>query len=328
METIKSYLESMFASLPNSPEVLKAKYELGQMMEDKYLELIEEGKAENEAVGIVISEFGNLDEVAEALGIEGILEAREPDNVPLLSQEEARAFIADASRSGFLIGLGVLLCICCPTGAIIGGMYATEMSAAIGVATLFLFIAAGVGLFIYSSIRMSRYNAIFKRQCRIDYGTAAWVDEQRSSYRSTRALFLAIGVILCIISVVPVSVTGILERAEMTIGFSAALIFVFVGIGVMLIIAASQRSDAYNKLLNLNARGTVGSTYRGSGEENDVYYENKTVEAVMSVYWPTITCIYLIWSFLTFRWGFTWIVWPVAAIIETLIKRTLGRQTS
>ena len=168
METIKSYLESMFASLPNSPEVLKAKYELGQMMEDKYLELIEEGKAENEAVGIVISEFGNLDEVAEALGIEGILQAREPDNVPLLSQEEARAFIADASRSGFLIGLGVLLCICCPTGAIIGGMYATEMSAAIGVATLFLFIAAGVGLFIYSSIRMSRYNAIFKRQCRID----------------------------------------------------------------------------------------------------------------------------------------------------------------
>ena len=44
----------------------------------------------------------------------------------------------------------------------------------------------------------------------------------------------------------------------------------------------------------------------------------------MSVYWPTITCIYLIWSFLTFRWGFTWIIWPIAAIVETLIKRTLG----
>ena len=118
---------------------------------------------------------------------------------------------------------------------------------------------------------------------------------------------------------------GILDRATgLVMGFSAALIFVFVGIGVLMIVSVSQRTDAYNKLLNLNASGTVGSTYRGSGEDDDVYYENNTVGAVMSVYWPTITCIYLIWSFLTFRWGFTWIIWPVAAIVETLIKRTLG----
>ena len=59
METIRNYLETMFAGLPNTAEVLKAKDELWQMMEDKYAELIAEGKAENEAVGIVISEFGN-----------------------------------------------------------------------------------------------------------------------------------------------------------------------------------------------------------------------------------------------------------------------------
>lgn len=29
METIRNYLESMFSQLPNTPEVLKAKYELG-----------------------------------------------------------------------------------------------------------------------------------------------------------------------------------------------------------------------------------------------------------------------------------------------------------
>ncbi len=31
------------------------------MMEDKYNELISEGKSDNAAIGIVISEFGNLD---------------------------------------------------------------------------------------------------------------------------------------------------------------------------------------------------------------------------------------------------------------------------
>lgn len=34
----------MFLNLPNTPEVQKAKYELGQMMEDKYRELIADGK--------------------------------------------------------------------------------------------------------------------------------------------------------------------------------------------------------------------------------------------------------------------------------------------
>lgn len=65
MDTIKSYLETMFANLPATAEVLKAKDELWGMMEDKYNELISEGKSENEAVGTVISEFGNLDELAE-----------------------------------------------------------------------------------------------------------------------------------------------------------------------------------------------------------------------------------------------------------------------
>ena len=50
METIRNYLESMFSQLPNTPEVLKAKYELGQMMEDKYSELIADGKSENEVI--------------------------------------------------------------------------------------------------------------------------------------------------------------------------------------------------------------------------------------------------------------------------------------
>ncbi len=44
MNTLKSYLESMFAKMPNTREVLRAKDELWQMMEDKYMELIAEGK--------------------------------------------------------------------------------------------------------------------------------------------------------------------------------------------------------------------------------------------------------------------------------------------
>jgi hypothetical protein len=69
MEIIREYLNSMFASLKDTPEVRKARTELMQMMEDKYNELISEGCSQNEAVGTVISEFGNLDELADELGV-------------------------------------------------------------------------------------------------------------------------------------------------------------------------------------------------------------------------------------------------------------------
>ncbi len=73
MEAIREYLHNLFMSLPETPEVLRAKAALLEMMEDKYDELVSEGKSEKEAVGTVISEFGNLEELAEELGIEGYL---------------------------------------------------------------------------------------------------------------------------------------------------------------------------------------------------------------------------------------------------------------
>ena len=92
METIKNYLENMFSHLPNTPEVLKAKYELYQMMEDKYNELISEGKSDNEAIGIVISEFGNLDELADSLGIKSFVNPSQAMPVAkTLSRETAAA---------------------------------------------------------------------------------------------------------------------------------------------------------------------------------------------------------------------------------------------
>lgn len=73
MEAIREYLNNLFMSLPETPEVLRAKAELLEMMEDKFEELVSEGKTEKEAIGIVISEFGNLQELAEELGIDSYM---------------------------------------------------------------------------------------------------------------------------------------------------------------------------------------------------------------------------------------------------------------
>ena len=89
MDTIRSYLESMFKNLPLTDKVMRAKSELLQMMEDKYTELIKEGKSENEAVGIVISEFGNLEDLVDDLGIKDIYTEQRTEKKNLLRSSEA-----------------------------------------------------------------------------------------------------------------------------------------------------------------------------------------------------------------------------------------------
>lgn len=99
METIKNYLENMFSHLPNTPEVQKAKYELYQMMEDKYNELISEGKSDNEAIGIVISEFGNLDELADSLGIKSFVDPSQACLPPIHSHTKLRLHFSGIQQS-------------------------------------------------------------------------------------------------------------------------------------------------------------------------------------------------------------------------------------
>ena len=111
METIKNYLEAMFANLPRTPEVIKAKDELWQMMEDKYEELTGNGVSENEAVGRVISEFGNLDELKEMLGLDEKLlpEPSTETERRMLTMDEVKDFLHFGTIRSFAIAVGVAL---------------------------------------------------------------------------------------------------------------------------------------------------------------------------------------------------------------------------
>ena len=57
--------------------------------------------------------------------------------------------------------------------------------------------------------------------------------------------------------------------------------------------------------------------------EKNFEYINPTAASVMSVFWPTVSCLYLCISFLTFDWHVTWIIWLVAALIYNVLKSFL-----
>ena len=321
MQAIRNYLETMFMNLPNTPEVLRAKEELWQMMEDKYTELKNEGKSENEAVGTVISEFGNLDELAEELGIHQFMElpevvAEQPRRT--ITMEDTKQFLHDKARQAFQVAFGVLLCIVSPVGIIISE--AVHINELIGELALFLCIAVAVGMFVFSGISIKKWDFLKQEPCSLDFETTNYVHEKKDYNRGIFALFLVIGIGLCILSVIPVIIFGEINlhlQAVNLESMGAAFLLLFVAIGVFLIVYGSMIYGSFDELLKVNDVRTVGGNYVPEQKEQ---YMTPAMATIMEVYWPTITCIYLIWSFLTFEWWVSWIIWPVAAIVHSILK--------
>ena len=320
MEIIRNYLETMFQNLPNTPEVQKAKYELGQMMEDKYMELKQEGKTENEAVGIIISEFGNLDEIAQDLGIDGYMKEQEYNNSRMLSMQEGKEYIKDKMKSGFMVAVGTLLCILSPCGVIL------DDGKIGGLVFLFVCIAMAVAIFILSGAVTGKWDFLKQQLCTIDFATAEYVHNEKENYRMTNAILIAVGIMFCLLSFVPLIVIEELNMRIAQTNIGVVILLALIAIGVLIFIVAGARNDAYDTLLGLNGSNTMGGGFVPS-QNGHIRYTNKVAAAVMSVYWPTVTCIYLCWSFISYDWHITWITWVIAAIIETFIKNLYGERS-
>ncbi len=274
METIKNYLETMFANMPDNEETRRAKRELFSMMEDKYNELKQSGMAENEIIGTVITEFGNIDELKETLGITGesvpeskaeVIGNTEEEHCErrILSMDEVEDYVMDAAFSTFVFGLGVFFCIMSPAGTILFGGFEEQMGknlitnlfSGIGLCTLFLSIALGVGLILLSSIKQKNWEFLDEVECGLDAATEEYVKDEILKNNPSKLFMFSIGVACCILSAVPVSVFGTIGISELlTDAVGPALVLVLVGIGVFFILNSSRKVSAYEKLLSLNEK--------------------------------------------------------------------------
>ncbi len=310
----------MFANLPNTPEVLHAKNELWQMMEDKYNELIAEGKSDNEAVGTVIAEFGNLDEISEDLGIQNVVVDKKDVTRRNVSMEEIKQYLHERINYAYKLALGVFLCIISPVGAILCDCI--NISDAFGILFLMSSIAAAIVLFVYSSIVMHRWDFLKQELCTIDFATTNYVHEHKEKYIPTYALLLTVGIVLCVVSFVPAAIIDELNISFYGFDmddFSGMLLFIFVAIGVFMIVLCNSIKNTYEGILKLNDASTISGNYVSS-QHPEIKYITPEAATIMSVYWPTVTCIYLIWSFLSFDWWYTWIIWPIAGIISAVLN--------
>lgn len=231
-------------------------------------------------------------------------------SVRKVSIEEANDYLSLKRKNASQIANGVTLCILSPVVFIILGAMAegkmfgiTEgLAAGAGVTVLLTMVAVAVFMFITCSIRDSRFDYMEKEAFETQYGVSGMVKERRNAYEGTFSLGIAMGVVLCILAVVPVLIVACMELSDSVAAVFVGVLLAFIAFGVNLIVRVSIIKESFDTILQ------EGEFTKSEKEAN------KRLEGFTGLYWGTVTTVYLAWSFYTMRWDTTWIVWPVSAV--------------
>ena len=229
----------------------------------------------------------------------------------IVTLEEANTYMDTVREVASKIATGVVLCILSPVLLIFLGGYSETVGAAItenmaggiGLVALLVIITVAVVTLILNGLKLSKYEYLEKDEISLIYGVKGIVEKKKNEFEDEFHRGIAIGVALCILSVIPVAATAIVTEEDFPLVCATCLIFFFVSAGVYLIIKVSMVWGSYQKLLQVGDYSIEQK--RG----------NKKIDAFASIYWCVITALYLGYSFITMNWGISWIIWPVAGVL-------------
>lgn len=232
------------------------------------------------------------------------------ESVRSVSMEEASAFLEHNEEAAGRISTGVMMCILSPVLMIsLGGLAEAgfismnETTAGItGLIIMLVIIAIAVGLFLREGLHGKRYEYLETENIETEYGVSGMVKDRRDAYAETHSRLLITGIMLCIISAIPLllgQVTKYSNNTDLLPILTVALLLIMCSGGVKLIVLTCIRQGGYDRLL----------------EEGDYTRLDKKAGRYDGIYWAVATAGYLGWSFITMRWDYTWIVWPVAGVL-------------
>ena len=310
MDTIKTYLDNLFRSLPKTEELKRLKSELLTNMEDKYLELKSNGKSENEAVGVVIAEFGNIDELLHEMGISKGNDS-EVESSRILSIEEAHDFIGIRKSIAKFISIGVALILCgvallisinefIDTGLILASAK-EEVKNIVPILPLFLLVITAVSLFIYSGMKEENYKFIEEGDFKLDSTSHFMLKTEYDRILPKKSMSVIISIGLFILSPLYIFIGAMMNESGGTYGLCILLLQVALGVGILIIF--QNPYESYEMLLKLESHTPQAKK------------EGKLIGAVASIVWPLATAIFLYTGIVKHLWHINWIIFPITGII-------------
>ena len=235
-----------------------------------------------------------------------------------VSMEEANTFLNIKKEAAPIIANATALCILSPILLILLLAFSENrllpitgsMALGIGCTVLFILAAMAVFLFITCGIRMNRLEELEREPFETEYGVTGMVREKKRNFEERFSRGIAVGVVLCIVSIIPLLIVGTMDAPEsgVCVMVCVAVLLALVALGVNLIIRVTMIKGSYDVLLQ---EGEYSQKEKRAKKKLDTF---------SSVYWCLATAIYLGWSFWSMRWNFTWLVWPVAGVLFAAVS--------
>ena len=178
-----------------------------------------------------------------------------------------------------------------------------DMAGGIGTIILLVMIACAVAVFISYGMKLEPYEFIEKESIATEYGVAGLAQTRRDDFASVHRNCVICGVVLCIISAIPLMIAAAFGAPDFVYVNLAALILVLVACGVALFVWSGMIYDSYQALLE-------------EGEySREKKLQKKKNSPLSGIYWCLVTALYLGVSFMSRKWDMTWIIWPVAGVL-------------
>ena len=283
-------------------------------------------------------DLDKLVQLSEALGVstDYLLKDEQAQSAPVpataeqtvkprhVTQEEARRYLQLQTAAIPKTTLGVALCVWSPIALIglpvlrstLNWGFPEEICSGIGLCVLLVMVAAGVALLLTASGKLREFEYLEREPIETDNGAREQALHMQREMASFCTRQNTIGVVLCILSVLPLfalmCVPGVPDGYY---SLAVCALLLLVGIACLLLVRTGSMRGAVDKLL----------------EQGDYTRENKAksrfVGAVSAAYWLVVTAAFLFYTFGPNGNGqpqYSWFIWAVAGVLYGALMAALS----
>ena len=283
-------------------------------------------------------DLDKLVQLSEALGVstDYLLKDEQAQSAPVpataeqtvkprhVTQEEARRYLQLQTAAIPKTTLGVALCVWSPIALIglpvlrstLNWGFPEEICSGIGLCVLLVMVAAGVALLLTAGGTLREFEYLEREPIETDNGAREQALHMQREMASFWTRQNTIGVVLCILSVLPLfalmCVPGVPDGYY---SLAVCALLLLVGIACLLLVRTGSMRGAVDKLL----------------EQGDYTRENKAksrfVGAVSAAYWLVVTAAFLFYTFGPNGNGqpqYSWFIWAIAGVLYGALMAALS----
>lgn len=228
-----------------------------------------------------------------------------------LSLSQVQEYLTLRKQSSLKIAFATFLCVISPI-PLIGlttlsqyqRFHMTEnLAVSLGLSFLIICITIAVILFCLCAFKVKKYEFLEKEDFSLGNDVKEYAVKEKEEYQDRYHRYQIIGIVLCILSVLPIFIFLNYEFLE---SIAVCILLFFVSIGCFFLVLAETYQNALDKILQTG-------DYTPKQKKNNILKSK-----ISTIYWLVATAIFLYYTFGKNGNGqmqYSWIIWAIAGVL-------------